>query len=244
MKRSTKALLLIFAALLSGIVAAIIFLRFRHVGHREMFTSPLSLQDVSIQSQGGITNASDPLHQKNNVIRVVASPQHSVMTAHASGPRSEMITKEGLEQNASYVISFDFLNTSPNNFVTTFFQILDKPKKGLTEPRVKLMLTSTGYTLSCGTSSKDSNIARQISFGNSSSDVNTWTSWRVEFNRSLSGSIQLYKDGQLVASVQGSTMYSPNLLTSPLAHVKWGQYKHIVNSETTVYFANLNISKT
>lgn len=187
--------------------------------------------------------AKDPLGKHpGSVIKVIASPGDSVMTAHACGPRSEVMTKAGLKAGVPYVITFDFLNTAPNNFITTFCQILDSPKNGLTQPRIKMALAKEGYTLTCRTS-PDGEASKSVVMAPCVGDVNKWTSWRIELLRkSAGGHLRVYKDGKLIGSLEGvATMYADNLLESPLAHAKFGQYKHAVDKPTTVYFANVCI---
>jgi hypothetical protein len=63
------------------------------------------------------------------------------------------------------------------------------------------------------------------------------------FKRDTSaGYVEVYKDGQLLGSVQGvATMYSGGL-SDPNAHAKFGQYKHSVIPPTTVYFTDIRIT--
>jgi len=209
----------------------------------------IDLHNVDLQcNPGGIVNAPDPLHKHpGNVIRVIASEKYSVMTAHASGPRSEMLTKPGLEPNKPYVITFNFLNMTHANF-TTFFQIVDSPKSGYTQPRIKLLMDSDGkYKLTCGTSATqaDSVANKVVVLGSVDPDVGVWTSWRLEVMRSATkkGYVHVYKNSTLVGSVNGvDTMWAPNLQQSPLAHLKFGQYKHSVAVPSTVYYDSIVIA--
>ena len=202
---------------------------------------PISLSNVYLQTKGGIGMATDPLGVHGQVIRVVADPSHSVMTPHAAGPRSEMMTRDGLRRGGVYTIQFKFLNVQPNSGVT-FFQILDWSTKR-TQDRIKLGMGPGGYTLMCRTSATDSGkaVLKTLS-GTWSGDVGRWTDWRIVFKRDPSaGYVEVYKDGQMLGSVQGvATMYSSGL-SDPNAHAKFGQYKHSVVPPTTVYFADIRI---
>ena len=172
--------------------------------------SSISLSNVYLQTKGGITMASDPLGVHGQVIRVLADPSHSIMTPHAAGPRSEMMTRYGLSPGGTHTIQFKFLSVQPNPDAT-FFQIIDWSTKQ-TQDRVKLGMSPGGaYTLACRTSATESSpaVLKNLN-GTWAGDVGRWTEWRIVFKRdTAAGYVQVYKDGQLLGSVQGvATMYS------------------------------------
>ena len=208
----------------------------------------IGLGQVTLQSKGGITMAPDPLHTHGQVIRVTASPEASIMTAHASGPRSEALCNIPLKPETPYTIRFKFLNTSTNYDVTTFFQILDNTRGTLTEPRLKMALTNTGYTLAVGTSATqpDSVAGKSFVMAPCRPDVGVWTQWSIEIKRSdTHGYVRITKDGKLIANLPDMvTMYQPKLLQNPDGHFKFGQYKHSVTETQTEYYTDFTIQES
>ena len=208
----------------------------------------IGLGQVSLQSKGGITMAPDPLHIHGQVIRVVASPTMSVMTAHACGPRSEALCNVPLAPETPYTIRFKFLNASTHYETTTFFQIVDNTIGTLTEPRLKMALTDKVYTLTVGTSAiqPDSVAGKYLVMGPCAPDVNQWTQWVIELKRSAThGYLRITKDGKLVGNLSGiATMYEPRLLQDQDGHLKFGVYRHSVTETQTEYYTDFTIQES
>jgi hypothetical protein len=205
----------------------------------------IGLGQLSLQTKGGITMAPDPLHTHGQVIRVVASPAMSVMTAHASGPRSEALCNVPLAPETPYTIRFKFLNASTHYDTTTFFQIVDNTIGILTEPRLKMALTNKGYALTVGTSATqpDSVAGKSFVMAPCAPDVGKWTQWSIEIKRSAThGYLRITKDGKLIANLSGiATTYAPRLLQNPDSHLKFGVYRHSVTETQTEYYTDFTI---
>jgi hypothetical protein len=203
----------------------------------------ITMRQVHVQSKGGLTMAPDPLRRHaGQVWKFTLGRSTGVKTPHGAGPRSEVAVRYPIMKGGTYSVTFEVLNMQDHE--NTFFQIMDRDAN-VPGPRLKLITVSGSYYAAYRTSATQAGSNRRVRLGNAGqaqADVGRWVRFRVDYFRDArNGSIEVYRDDDLVHSVRGiATMYS---MTAPDAHLKFGQYKANVSRESVTYFADFRVAK-